>query len=82
MLQEIPPIPEDLLNGATLLYVHPTLINVANRINEAAGGRLLIQTGRYALPKIITAFKGDECVAVMKIDKDVTIIENRGVKDE
>lgn len=62
-------IPPDPLNGATTLYVHPDRISDADRINEAAGGRLHIQTSKLASPKVIAGFKGDDCVVIIGAEK-------------
>lgn len=64
------PLPPDPLNGATTLYVHPDRRNDAERINEAAGGRLHIQLSRLASPNVIAGFKGDDCVLIIRRDKD------------
>lgn len=64
-----PPLP-DPLNGATTLYVHPDRRKDAERINEAAGGRLHIQTSNLASPKVIAGFKGDDCVLIIKTEKE------------
>ncbi len=63
------PPPPDPLNGATTLYVHPDRASDAERINEAAGGRLHIQLSRLASPNVIAGFKGDDCVLIVKKEK-------------
>jgi len=69
LIGSIPPDPPDPLNGATTLYVHPDRISDADRINEAAGGRLHIQTSKLASPKVIAGFKGDDCVVIIGTEK-------------
>lgn len=76
-LADNPPIP-DPLNGATVLYVHPDRHNEAVRIREAyegskpmaSGGRLHIQQSLHASPNVIAGFKGDECVVIVKMEKE------------
>ncbi len=68
LILDNPPLP-DPLNGATTLYVHPDRRNDAERINEAAGGRLHIQTSLLASPNVIAGFKGDDCVLIVKSEK-------------
>ncbi len=71
-------IPPDPLNGATVLYVHPDRHKDAIRIKEAReggntigfAGRLHIQLSRLASPNVIAGFKGDECVAIIRTEKD------------
>lgn len=69
LILDNPPLP-DPLNGATTLYVHPDRRKDAERINEAAGGRLHIQLSRLASPKVIAGFKGDDCVLIIKSEKE------------
>lgn len=68
LILDNPPLP-DPLNGATTLYVHPDRASEAERINEAAGGRLHIQLSRLASPNVIAGFKGEDCVLVIKSEK-------------
>ncbi len=74
LILDNPPLP-DPLNGATTLYVHPDRRKDAERINEAyagsPGGRQLhIQTSHLASPKVIAGFKGDDCVLIIKTEKE------------
>lgn len=62
-------IPPDPLNGATVLYVHPSRVRDAVRINEAAGGRLHIQQSELASREVIAGFKGDDCVVIIGREK-------------
>lgn len=68
-------IPPDPLNGATVLYVHPDRRKDAMRIKEAAGGSpmgrtLHIQQSELASPNVIAGFKGDDCVVIIKTEKE------------
>ncbi|NSZ63459.1 hypothetical protein G6L16_008915 [Agrobacterium tumefaciens] len=68
LMESIPPV-SDPLNGATTLYVHPSRVSDADRINEAAGGRLHIQTSKLASPNVIAGFKGEDCVVIFRTEK-------------
>jgi hypothetical protein len=67
LVESIPPEP---LNGATVLYVHPTRVRDADRINKAAGGRLHIQQSENASREVIAGFKGDDCVLIIGREKE------------
>lgn len=67
VIESIPPHP---LNGATSLYVHPDRRKDAERINEAAGGRLHIQLSLHASKNVIAGFKGDDCVLIIGTEKE------------
>jgi hypothetical protein len=63
------PSPPAPLNGATTLYVHPTRVGDADRINKAARGRLHIQQSENASREVIAGFKGDDCVLIIGREK-------------
>lgn len=69
LIESLPAAPPDPLNGATTLYVHPSRVSDANRINDAAGGRLHIQQSTHASPKVIAGFNGDDCVMIIGTEK-------------
>jgi hypothetical protein len=66
LLSDLPPDP---LNGATTLHVHPDNMKLAARIKEASGGRLHIQLSKHASTNVIAGFKGEECVAIIRLEK-------------
>ncbi|QTG12381.1 hypothetical protein G6M86_03600 [Agrobacterium tumefaciens] len=69
LMESLPALPSDPLNGATTLYVHPSRVSDADRINEAADGRLHIQQSTHASPKVIAGFKGEDCVVIIGTEK-------------
>lgn len=70
LIESLPAAPPDPLNGATTLYVHPSRVSDADRINQAAGGRLHIQISKLASAKVIAGFKGDDCVMIIGTEKE------------
>lgn len=75
MVADLPPLPHDPLNGATVLWVKSgdnESIEAANKLREASGNRLRVTESPHAFPGRIHGFKGAAflpCV-VIKIEEE------------
>lgn len=71
MILNLPEPTPGPLNGATVLYVHPSKVGEAKRIVDAyaqIGSVIHIQQSLLASEKVIAGFRGHECVCIINLE--------------
>lgn len=80
LVADLPPLPDDLLNGATVLWVKNgdrEAIEMANQLREASGNRLRVTESPHAFPGRIHGFKGAAFLPCVVIHTKEDSNENR-----